>query len=127
MMVDAGFYLVFLGVSAVAVGVVDIFWVGSPMWVEWLLFSLIAVVTLVYFRSKLYSKVRVAEPDRADELVGEVGVVEADIEAGGTGRIELRGSTWAARNVGDSSLRRDARARVDAISGLTVDIRAADA
>ena len=126
MMVDADFFLVFLGISAVTVGLVDLFWTGSPMWVEWLLFSGISIFALLLFRNKLYAKIRGDTPDRGEGVVGEIGIVEADIEAGGTGRIELRGTTWTARNIGDGVLRQNARARVDAVSGLTVDVRSAD-
>ena len=126
MMIDAEFYLIFLGVSAMAVGLVDLFWADSPMWAEWFLFSVIAVVSLLLFRSRFYAKIRGKIPDRAEEMIGEIGTVEGDIEAGGTGRIQLRGTTWTARNVGEGALPRNARARVDAISGLTVDVRAAD-
>jgi len=126
MMVDAEFYLVFLGVSAVSVGLVDFVWSGSPIWIEWLLFSAIAIASLVVFRSKVYKKLRGDTPDRVEGVVGEVGIVEADIEPGGTGRIELRGTTWVARNVGEQTLRQHARARVDSVSGLTVDVRPED-
>ena len=53
-------------------------------------------------------------------------IVEGDIEAGGTGRIELRGTTWSAHNVGERVLPQNARVRVDAVSGLTVEVRSAD-
>ncbi len=126
MMVDAEFYMIFLGVSALTVGLVDLFWADSPMWAEWFLFSMIAVVSLLLFRSRFYTKIRGKIPDRAEGMIGEIGIVEGDIEAGGTGRIELRGTTWTARNVGEGVLPQNARARVDAVSGLTVDVRSAD-
>ena len=126
MMVDAQFYLVFLGVSAVIVGLITLAWPGSPLWVGWLLFSVIAVLAFVLFRSRLYGKLRGGPTDRGDGLVGEIGIVEADIEAGRTGRIELRGTTWTARNIGDGALRQNARARVEAVSGVTIDVRSAD-
>ena len=126
MMVDAQFYLVFLGVSAVIVGLADLAWSGSPMWGEWLLFSMVSIAAFVLFRSKLYAKLRGDSSDRGDGLLGEIGIINADIEAGATGRIELRGTTWTARNIGDGALRQNARARVDAISGVTVDVRSAD-
>ena len=126
MMVDAQFYLVFLGVSAVVVGVVDLAWPGSPIWVEWLLFSAFAIVSLLLFRSKLYGKLRGDSPEISDTLIGEIGVVESDIAAGETGRITLRGTTWTAHNVGVRTLEKKARARVDAVAGLTVDVRSTE-
>ena len=96
------------------------------MWVEWLLFSGIAIAALMLFRSRFYGKLRGAKTSRVGGLIGEVGVVEGGIEAGGTGRLELRGTTWSARNIGDGALQQNDRARVEAVSGVTVDVRAAD-
>lgn len=126
MMVDAEFYLVFLGVSALTVGLLDLSWADSPIWAEWFVFSLIAIVSLLLFRGKFYAKIRGKTPDRGEGMIGEIGIVEDDIEAGGTGRIELRGTTWSAHNVGERVLPQNARVRVDAVSGLTVEVRSAD-
>ena len=126
MMVDAEFYLVFLGVSALSVGLVDVLWPGSPIWGEWLLFSALSIACLLLFRGKLYAKLRGDTPDRGEGVAGEIGIVEADIEAGGGGRIELRGTTWQARNSGDVLLRRNDRVRVESVDGLTVVVRSAD-
>ena len=126
MMVDAQFYLVFLGVSAVSVGLVDLAWPGSPIWLEWLLFSAFAIASLLLFRSRLYGKLRGDSPEISDTLIGEIGVIEADIAAGGTGRIRLRGTTWTAHNIGEGALPENARARVDAVSGVAVEVRSTD-
>ena len=122
LMVDAQFYLVFLGVSAVAVGLVDVFWDESPVWFEWLLFSAFSIVTLLAFRGKLFQMLRGDSPDRGDGVLGESGTIEAPIEPGATGRMELRGTTWTARNAGESVLPRGSRARVESVSGLTVNV-----
>ena len=45
------------------------------MWVEWLLFSLIVIVTLLIFRSKLYTKIRGDTPDRGEGVLGEIGSI----------------------------------------------------
>jgi membrane protein implicated in regulation of membrane protease activity len=127
MMVDAEFYLVFLGVSAVSVGLLGIAWTDSPIWVQWVLFSLISIASLVLFRSKLYTKLRGNVPDYEESLIGEIGIVEADIAVGAEGRIVLRGTTWTARNVGDEALPREARVRVHATSGVAVEVRSAEA
>ncbi len=123
MMIPADFFLVFLGISAVAVGVVDLAWPGSPIWLEWILFSVVAVASLLLFRRKLYGKLRGGSPEIAETLVGEIGLVESGIAVEGSGRIKLRGTTWAAHNVGEVAIEENARARVDAVSGLTVEVR----
>jgi len=126
MMVDAQFFLVFLGVSALSVGLVDLAWPGSPIGVEWLLFSAFAIGSLLLFRSRLYGKLRGDSPEISDTLIGEIGVIEADIAAGETGRITLRGSTWTAHNIGEGALAENARARVDAVSGVALEVRSTD-
>ncbi len=126
MTVDAQFYLVFLGVSAVAVGLIDLLWPGSEIWVEWLLFSVLAIASLLAFRARFYGKLRGDAPDRGEGVIGEICIIQADIEPGATGRMELRGSTWVARNVGEEILRQGSRGQVESSSGLTVDVRSAD-
>jgi membrane protein implicated in regulation of membrane protease activity len=126
MIVDAEFYLVFLGVSAVTVGLVDLAWPGSPIWAEWLLFSVVAVAAVLLFRSTVYKGIRGSSPDLEGGLVGDVGVIESDIEAGAMGRITLRGTTWTAHNIGEVTLAQNARARIEGVSGVTVDVRSTD-
>lgn len=122
LLIDAQFYLVFLGVSAVAVGVIDVVWAKSPVWSEWLLFSVFSIGTLLVFRGKIYQMLRGNFPDRGDGVVGESGIVDSAIEPGAVGRMELRGTTWRARNAGERILPQGSRARVESISGLTVNV-----
>jgi hypothetical protein len=126
MLIDAQFYLVFLGVSAVAVGAVSLVWAGSPVWVEWLLFSVLAIASLLIFRGRLYGKLRGKTPDRGDGVVGEIGTIETDIEPGETGGMKLRGSVWVARNVGEETLSANSRARIESVTGVTADVVSAD-
>ena len=122
MLVDAQFYLVFLGVSAVVVGAVSLVWAGSPVWVEWLLFSVLAIATLLVFRGRIYGKLRGETPDRGDGVVGEIGTIETDIEPGETGGMKLRGSVWVARNIGEKTLPANSRARIESVTGVTADV-----
>jgi len=126
MLVDAQFYLVFLGVSAVAVGAVALVWPGSPTWVQWLLFSGLAIASLLAFRARFYGMLRGDTPDRGDGVVGEIGTIENEIEPGGTGSLNLRGSVWKARNVGPETLPANSRARVESVTGLTTCVVPAD-
>ena len=70
MMVDAEFYLVFLGVSAIGVGLLGLVWIDSPLWAEWVLFSVLSVASLLLFRSKVYSRLRPNPPDYEENLIG---------------------------------------------------------
>src|ERR1043165_385277 len=55
--IDAQFYLVFLGVSAAVVGLIGL-GVTTPAWAQWLTFAVLSVLTMLAFRSRLYAMAR---------------------------------------------------------------------
>ena len=52
LIVDAGFYLVFIGIAGAIVGLIGLAGVGLEPWVQWVLFSVISLVLMVLFRKK---------------------------------------------------------------------------
>jgi len=50
--VDAQFYLVFIGLSAAAVGLLGLAGVHLPEWSQWLAFAVLALVTMLTFRKR---------------------------------------------------------------------------
>ena len=52
--IDAQFYLVFLGASATLVGLLGLVGIATPEWAQWLVSSLLSIVTMVTFRRRLY-------------------------------------------------------------------------
>ncbi|MDE0886017.1 MAG: hypothetical protein OSB70_10845 [Myxococcota bacterium] len=122
--VDAAFYLVFLGISAIAVGLIGLTPIALPMWGQWLVFSLIAVTALLLFRSRIYNKIRGETPDIKLGVVGETATVNELIAPGATGSATLRGAVWQVRNIGIEPLTAGSRAVVEESKGLTLSIRA---
>ena len=119
-----GFYVVFFAIGALTVGALSLLGVVATPWIEWLLFPVIALVTLRLFRQPLLGRLRANErPDDVDSLVGEIAIAAADIAPGHHGRAELRGTGWSARNVGTSPLLSGQRCRVIAVHGLMLDLR----
>ncbi|HUL75458.1 MAG TPA: NfeD family protein [Vicinamibacterales bacterium] len=118
-----GFYIIFFGVGAIAVGVLASFDLAGPVWMQLLLFSAISVGSLLIFRRRLLTWFQV-EPQSppVDTIVGEVGVAAEDLAPGTVGRVELRGTAWSARNTTNATLARGARCRVIRVDGLTVDV-----
>jgi len=114
------FYLVFLGLAALAVGLLALAGLEGPAWVQWAAFALLSVVSLVFFRRQVRARFaeRGADPRVDDTLVGEVALPRDPIAPGATGRAELRGSVWTARNAGRARLEPGARARVTRVEGL---------
>jgi hypothetical protein len=80
---------------------------------------------MVFLRHRF---VRLASGDqdtsRMDSLVGEIAVVRESLLPASVGKVELRGTAWTARNVGDKRLREGDRCRVDNVDGLTLLVRA---
>ncbi len=120
--VDAAFYLVFLGAAAVLVGIAVLGDPGLPIWGQWVLYGVLAVASMVFFRRKLYDRLRGGAQGFDNSTVGEIVEVEEDVPAGGRTRVAMRGSQWTATNVGTMVIDAGAQARVVAVSGATVDI-----
>jgi hypothetical protein len=114
-----GFFIIFFGVGAVVVGLLDLVGLSGPLWVQWLLFSFVSVVSLLLFRDPLLRRLRASEAaPRVDVLEGEIAVPHDDIAPGAVGRAELRGSQWSARNASPTTLARGQRCVVTKVDGL---------
>ena len=121
-LVDAGFYLVFLGISALLVGLMGLAGVESPVWGQWLVFAGISLVSLVFFRQRVYSKIR-RQTDLPEGVCGDTAIAQGRIEPGEAGRAKLRGSAWPARNVGDAAIEAGAEVRVERADGIELQVR----
>jgi membrane protein implicated in regulation of membrane protease activity len=116
-----GFYFLFFGVGAIAVGILAWLSVVQEAWVQLTFFSIFSVGTSVLFRKRLLQRFGPKAGDVVvDTLVGEAAIVMDNIEAGGTGKVELRGTSWTARNSGGRMLVRGDRCRVDRVDGLSL-------
>lgn len=122
--VDAQFYLVFLGVSAVVVGLASLFGIVMPEWGQWLTFAIVALLFFVTFRKALYNKIRGGGQGFADTISGGSVTVTDEVLPGADGRAKYRGSEWTVRNVGDSAISAGARAKVVQVDGLTLHVEA---
>lgn len=125
LLTPGGFFVVFFGVAGLAVGLLSLGGlVSSPVW-QWLLFSGLSVVSLLFFRNPLLRAMRGQERPHApvDALVGEMAYPVADIPPGGVGKAELRGATWSARNVATAPLAAGQRCRVTHVDGLHISIQ----
>jgi len=124
MLTPGTFYFIFLGVSALAVGIVTLA-IPLAAWLQWLLFSVFAVVSLAFFRRPLMQRFHLSgkQGHKVDSLMSETATALDDIPVGGIGKAELRGTSWTARNVGDRPLVRAERCKVEQVEGLTLNIR----
>ncbi|MGE3976890.1 MAG: NfeD family protein [Nitrospira sp.] len=123
MISPAGFYLLFFGIAALIVGALAGLGIVQTAWLEWLLFSILAVVSLLLFRGPLLRMTQIPPTHAVDSMVGESAILLDDLPSGHTGKAELRGTTWTTRNDGTSPLAKGQRAIVTKVDGLTLWVR----
>jgi membrane protein implicated in regulation of membrane protease activity len=123
MLSPGGFYFLFFGMAALIVGALTGLGIVQTAWLEWLLFSILAVVSLLLFRGPLLRMTNSTPTHAVDTMVGESAVLLDDLPSGHTGKAELRGTTWTTRNEGVSPLAKGQRAIVTKVDGLMLWVR----
>jgi len=122
--IPTDFFLVFIGASAIAVGVISRAGVEMAPWVQWATFGVFSLLSLVIFRGWLKARLSRADLPRVDDtFIGEIGMTRELLAPGAVGRVDLRGTSWSARNIGDVPLEPGARVRVERVDGLTLQVR----
>ena len=120
-----GFYLFFFGCGALAVGLLSALDWAGPLWLQGVLFAALSVFSVLFFRPPLLKKMEAGTGEaEVDSLVGEQALARDEIAPDGFGKAELRGTTWNARNAGETPVRPDRPCRVEKVDGLTLWIRA---
>ncbi|MEO7387436.1 MAG: NfeD family protein [Gammaproteobacteria bacterium] len=122
--IEADFFLVFLGAAAVLTGLLGLAAPAIPEWAQWLIFAGLALVSMLFFRKRVYRLLRRDVPDMADDMLRQELQLPVGLPVDGTCRVELRGSTWTARNVGLAAIPPGAKARVVGVDGITLRVEA---
>lgn len=126
LLTPGGFFILFFGVGALAVGVLTAVWPAAPEWVQWLSFPAISILSLLAFRKPLKERfLSLPGSKQVDTMAGETAVAADDIAPNGTGKVELRGASWSARNLSDRAIRGGERCRVEKVEDLLVFVRPA--
>jgi inner membrane protein len=121
MAASGGFYVIFFGIAALAIGGLRLFDAAGPAWLQFLLFSILSVGSLLIFRSPLLRWLQLDTPSvDVDSLVGEVAIPVEDIPPGAVGRAELRGTVWTASNGSAAEIRRGQRCVVTQVERLMI-------
>jgi membrane protein implicated in regulation of membrane protease activity len=122
--VDAQFYLVFVGLGAIVVGLVGLLGIDLPVWTQWLLFAVLSLVAMFTIRRQLHQRLLQRPLAKMSGDVDQRIVVAEELAPGKSCRIEYRGSGWTAINVGRETIPAGSDARIDAVDGLTLHVRA---
>ncbi|HEY8519562.1 MAG TPA: NfeD family protein [Gammaproteobacteria bacterium] len=118
--IDAQFYLIFIGSAAIVVGLGGLIGFDLPMWVQWLAFAALSVVSMFTIRRQLYEKWHARPLGKVEDDVGKRVRIGQELEPGKSCRVEYRGSLWTAVNVGQRAIGAGDEARIEAVDGLTL-------
>jgi inner membrane protein len=115
-----GFVIIFFGIAALVIGVLGLLGVVSSAPLQFLLFSVLSIGSLALLRARLQSKIRTPGAANVDSLIGDLAIPQERLSPGVVGKVEVRGSTWSARNTSSVTLDPGQRARVSGVDGLTL-------
>jgi membrane protein implicated in regulation of membrane protease activity len=121
--VNAQFYLVFVGSAAIVVGMLTAVTPALAPWGQWAIFAVLALVSMVTFRSRIYRRLRGNAPKVASGPAGGVITLPVTLAPGESCQTEHGGSFWTVRNDGPTPILAGARARVASVNGLTLLVR----
>lgn len=122
MLVNAQFYLVFVGSAAILVGLACL---TLPLaeWLQWALFAALAVISMVAFRSRIYRRFHGTLPAVETGPQGGLVTLPVALAAGDSCQAEFGGTFWTVRNDSDTPLPLGSRARIVSVRNLTLLVR----
>jgi hypothetical protein len=120
--VSAQFYLVFVGGAAIITGVATALAAPAP-WVQWALFAILAVISMLGFRSRVYQRFRGELPAVRTGPAGGLITLAVPLGAGASCQSEYGGSYWTVQNDSDAPIPAGTRVRVISVRDLTLMVR----
>jgi membrane protein implicated in regulation of membrane protease activity len=120
--VSAQFYLVFIGCAAILVGLATLT-VPLASWLQWALFAVLAIVSMVTFRSRIYRRFHGALPEVGAGPAGGLITLKTSLAAGESCQAEYGGTFWTVRNDSDAPIPSGSRARITRVQDLTLLVR----
>ena len=117
-------HLGFFAVGAFTVGLLLALGVDLSLTWQLVIFTVVSLVAFFFLRPLLVRKLKLDQKKVVDSLVGEQAMSMEEIPVKGIGKAEMRGTTWSARNVGETVLNRGQRCVVVGVDGLVIHVRA---
>jgi hypothetical protein len=117
-------HLAFFTAGAFLVALLVGLGIGGPLWAQILIFAAFSLITIFLIRPWAVQRLGLNVTKTVDTMIGEHATAMADIPIAGFGKAEMRGSTWNARNIGETPLVRGQRCVVERVEGLQLQVRA---
>jgi len=122
--VNAQFYLVFIGSSALIVGFLDFAGALGGAWTQWLCFAVLAVISMLGFRRRIYEQMRRNLPVMQSGPAGQLLTLAEPLAPGESSRVDFGGTSWTVVNAGSAPIPAGGVARIRRIDGLTLVLHA---
>lgn len=122
--VSTTMHIAFFAVGAFVVAILVGVGLDLPLWSQMAIFTITSLLAFAFVRPVLVRKLRLDFKPQVDTMVGEQARAMDDIDVAGLGKAEFRGTTWSARNVGETALARGQRCIVAGIEGLVIHVKA---
>ena len=122
-LIQTEFWLAFIGLAALLVAGLTAVGLGGPLWAQWLELATFSILLTVFFRKKIHETLVHPAPGVEPDLVGERVLVHTRIDAGATGSVEHRGSSWPARNTGSTPIEANSHATIQRVAGIELEIQ----
>jgi len=120
--VSAQFYLVLIGSAAILVGLATLV-LPLADWLQWALFAVLAIVSMVTFRDRLYHRFTHAMPQVDTGPAGGVITLPVSLGVGESCQAEYGGTFWTVRNESDRPIPSGSPARIARVQNLTLLVR----
>ena len=117
------FYLMCFAIGAVGAVVVSL--MGTPLWLQVLVFSVISAVSVFCVRPLLVKCLHLVQKERlsnASALVGRQGVVIEPISAERPGYVRVDGDEWRAVTADGTMIERGVNVRITAMNSIVVTV-----
>jgi len=125
MLIPGLIVFLFFGCAAILIGVLEGLGLAGPIWMQWVLFSVLSILSLLVLRGPILRRLshRGDSEGRIDSLVGREVVLLTDLTPGEPGKAELRGTSWGVVSTHGAPLSKGTRCIVEAVEGLTLHVR----
>ena len=121
---SATLHIGFFAVGAFVVAILLAVGLDLPLWAQLMVFTGVSVFAFFFIRPIVVRRLKLDQKKVVDSLVGEQAMAMDEIAVQGLGKAEMRGTTWSARNVGETVLSRGQRCVVAHVEGLVLHVRA---
>ena len=121
--VTAQLVTIWFAAGAAAANIAEL--LNSHPWLQWLIFIIVSVVTLIATRPLVRKATKQKiQPTNADRCIGQTAVVTEEIDnIAGKGQVHVNGITWTARSADGSVIEKDRKVTVEKIEGVKLIVK----